>query len=91
MAGTDNELATGSLKSIDINSAVDNSLMDDLRKSYPLEDMRASLANLPENLDLDGLVNCSRSQSASSCSVVQSQKSVDNSIDVLIVGYQEND
>ena len=88
MAGTEYEpVATGSIKSIDINSAVDNSLMDDLRKSYPLEDMRLSLANLPENLDLDGLVNCSRSQSASSCSVVQSQKSLDKSIDVLIVGY----
>ena len=87
MTSSGNEIAAGSLKSIDINSAVEHSLMDDLRKSYPLEDMRLILENISENWDLDGIVNCSRSQSASSCSQVQSQKSIDQSIDVLIVDY----
>lgn len=85
--GADHELAPGSMKSIDMYSAVDNSLMDDLRKSYPLEDMRRSLANLPENLDIDGLVNCSRSYSTSSYSQAFSQKSNNNSFDVLVVDY----
>ena len=47
-------LSQASQKSIDIYSAVnyDHSLMKDLRKSYPLEDMRKSLSNLPEDLAL---------------------------------------
>ena len=62
------ELSYASLKSIDINSIVDceNSLMNDLRKSYPAEDMRRTLSNLPVDIDLDHLTNCARSAYSSS-------------------------
>ena len=66
--------------------------MDDLRKSYPLEDMRMSLSNLPENMDLDNLVDCSGSQSSSEVSFVSSKKSVsNNSLDVVVIYHKEND
>lgn len=83
------ELSRVSAKSIDINSVVNNgdSLMDDLRLSYPLEDMRLSLSNLPENMDLDNLVNCSRSYSSSEASQVCSRNSLDCSVDVAIIDH----
>ena len=65
------------MKSIDINSVVANgkSLMDDLRKSYPMpmEEMRHSLSNLPEEwTDLNQLASCARSQASSEFSQVNS-------------------
>ena len=85
------ELSYVSAKSIDINSVANNgnSLMDDLRKSYPLEDMRMSLSNLPEHMvDLDNLVDCSsRSMSSSAASQVCSQRSMNNSLDIVVIGH----
>lgn len=46
------ELSYVSMKSIDINSVVnnENTLMNDLRDAYPFEDMRQSLSNLPQDI-----------------------------------------
>jgi len=74
--------------------------MKDLRNSYPLEDMRSSLTNLPPDIDFDYIDNCARSVSSSEVSSVQSKNtkynrhsshSSTNSLDILVVDQNEID
>ena len=68
--------------------------MEDLRNSYPNENMRMSLANLPPDINDDYFDNCARSASSSEVSNVQSQNKSScstNSLDILVVDQNEID
>lgn len=92
------------MKSIDVNSVVDNenNLMNDLQQSYPdqdIQDMKRSLGLLPISIIEDYMSNCAKSSSGTSdLSLVnhnrensQSSQGAINGLDYLAIGTNGND